>query len=233
MNRLSVTVVDILGVLVPGAVLLAGCFFLPPSLAPVPALTILIGKPIPIFANPWVAGGIWLVTAYVLGFLLRLVSIPLMNRVTNRAWSGRLKKEIGALNGIFEAAIANKNLSTSLKDLAELHGSNDPGHYAPYFHFAKRLVRQYPDMWVEAERLEAEVRFVAGLFIPFLLLLADGLLLRPTAWVLVLIGAGGAVVLASCFPSRRIKEVVYNHYLALAVLLCPVHKCAMTAEISD
>lgn len=237
MNRLSVTIVDILGVLVPGAVLLVGCLFIPPPLAPIPALTGLVGKPIQPLSNPWVAGGLWLAAAYVSGFLLRLISIPLMNRVTKHWWVPKLKDEADTLDQILEEAIANPKLSTSLKELSKLYGERDPCRYAPFFHFAKRLVRKHPDMWAEAERLEAEIRFAAGLFLPFLLLLIDGLLLRPThkssAWVLVIIGALGAGLVLFAFPSKRVKEVLYNHFLALAILLDPVHRGAANSEKVD
>lgn len=168
MNRLAVTVVDILGVLIPGAVLLGGCLLVPAPVAPIPALMALIQGPIQLLSNPWVMGGIWLATAYVLGFLIRLISIRIMSMITLRAWSGKLEREAKALEEVFDAAIANQALSGSLKALAKGYEKSNPGHYAPYFHFAKRLIRQYPDMWAEAERNEAEIRFVAGLFLPFL-----------------------------------------------------------------
>jgi hypothetical protein len=236
MNRLSVTIVDILGVLVPGAVLLLGCFFVPPPLAPIPALTGMVDKSIQLLSNPWVVGGVWLATAYVLGFLLRLVSIPFMNILTKHRWAPRLKLEADTLEQVFEEAIANLKLSTSLKELSKLYGERDPGRYAPYFHFAKRLVRKHPDMWTEAERLEAEIRFAAGLFLPFLLLLIDGIALRPTrppAWVLIVIGALGAGIVIFAFPSRRVKEVLYNYFLALAILLDPVRRSTTSPEKCD
>jgi len=227
MNRLSVTIVDILGVLVPGAMLLVGCLLILPAPAPNSASTGTFAESIQLLSNPWVAGSVWLVAAYVLGFLLRLVSIPLMNILTKDSWAPKLKKEAEILDQVFEEAITNQKLSKSLKELSEFYGVRDPGHYAPYFHFAKRLVRKYPDMWTEAERLEAEIRFAAGMFLPFLLLLVDGMLLRakrPEAWALTVIGALGAGIVSLAFPSRRVKEVLYNHFLALAILLDPIHR---------
>jgi len=227
MNRLSVTIVDILGVLVPGAVLLVGCLLVLPNPALVPASTGTVNELTKFLSNPWFMGDVWLATAYVLGFLLRLVSIPFMNILTKHRWAPKLKEEADTLDQVFEEVIANQKLSTSLKKLSNLYGVRDPGHYAPYFHFAKRLVRKNPDMWTEAERLEAEIRFAAGLFFPFLLLLIDGIFLRathPQAWVLVVIGALGAGIVIFAFPSRRIKEVLYNHFLALAILLDPVDR---------
>lgn len=227
MNRLSVTIVDILGVLVPGAVLLFGCLLVIPAPAPNHTSTGTFAESIQLLSNPWVAGGVWLVAAYVLGFLLRLISIPLMNILTKHRWAPKLKKEADTLDEVFEEAVANQKLSKSLKELSKLYGVRDPGHYAPYFHFAKRLVRKNPDMWTEAERLEAEIRFAAGLFLPFLLLLIDGISLGTAhlgAWVLMVIGTLGAGIVAFAFPSRRVKEVLYNHFLALAILLDPVHR---------
>jgi hypothetical protein len=160
-----------------------------------------------------------------------------MNRVTKSRWAPRLKAEADTLDEVFEEAIANPKLSMSLKELSKLYGERDPGRYAPFFHFAKRLVRKHPDMWAEAERLEAEIRFAAGLFLPFLLLFIDGLLLGPThkssAWVLVVIGAFGASLMILAFPSKRVKEVLYNHFLALAILLDPVHRGTANSEKGD
>jgi hypothetical protein len=223
MNRLAVTIVDILGVLVPGAVFLGGCLLIPAPVAPIAALTTLV-PPIQLLSNPWVMGGIWLATAYVLGLLIRLVSIRLMSIITLRVWSGRLAREAKALESILDTAVANPLLSDSLKELARGYEKSNPCHYAPYFHFAKRLIRQYPDMWAEAERSEAEIRFVAGLFLPLLLILLDGVLLcfyQPKAWVLIAVGALGAGVVVYSFPLRRTREVLYDQLLALIILLNP------------
>lgn len=224
MNRLSVTIVDLLGMLVPGAVMLCGLFFLPPfwiSLSTVrPPGSGTLGP----LSEPWIAGGIWLAVAYVIGFLLRQISIPLMQHLTRGRWVPQLVKEAAVLDPIFETALGDASLTTSLKDLAQLRKDGDPGHLAKYFHFAKRIVRNRPELWVEAERLEAEMRFLAGLFVPFVLLFLDGailLILSQNAWALTAIGAGGAAVILYAFPSRRVKEVRYDYFLALVALKYP------------
>jgi hypothetical protein len=178
----------------------------------------------PILSNAWVAGGCWLAAAYVLGFLLRLRSIGFLNWLTWRRWSTLLQSETKELEKVFESAVANPTLIASLKSIAGLCGHRDPIRCAPYFYFAKRVVRSYPELWTEAERLEAEVRFAAGLFLPFLVLAFDALLRGLTttgAWVLLAIGVGGATVVLTAFPPLRIKEIIYVHYLALVVLLYP------------
>lgn len=222
MNRLSVTIVDILGVLVPGAALLIGLILFPfPQLDRSAVNSALVDR-VQLFGNPWVAGGCWLAVAYVLGFLIRLVSIRVMNYLTWWKWGPTLSADSQALEQAFDEALDNPTLAAGLRKLSHLCGKRDPGRYAPFFHFAKRVVRGSPDYWNEAERLEAEVRFAAGLLIPFVVFAADGIarkLATPAAWLLLLTGAVGAITIVLTFPSRRTKEVLYNQLLALAVLI--------------
>jgi hypothetical protein len=225
MNRLAVTIVDILGVLVPGVVLLAGCALAPVPIAPISATGNMIPGLQSLVANSWVVGGGCLVAAYILGFLLRLVSIRLMNMLTHRFWSGRLEKEAKALEEVFDSALANPALSRSLKELSGGYPPRDPGRYAPYFHFARRLVRTNPQMWAEAERLEAEVRLAAGLFIPFLVVslvvIWRWFASKPAPWTFAAASAAGAATVLAAFPSRRCREVLYDQMLALTILLYP------------
>lgn len=232
MNRLSVTVIDVLGLLVPGVVLLFGLCLAPlPSQSYEPLNQALLAR-IPLLANIWVAGACWVAAAYVLGFLLRLTSISLMNRLTWKRWSSDLQAEAKEIDEVFKAALNNDALSQGLHRLAERCGERDPGRYAPYFHFAKRIVRGNPEYWSEAERLEAEVRFAAGLFVPFALLALDGLL-RFTfsreflpGLLLLAVGITGATFIRRTFKTRRTKEVLYDQFLALSILLYPPSKSA-------
>ena len=132
-----------------------------------------------------------------------------------------MSDDANALEASFDEALHNPTLAAGLRKLAKRCGKRDPGQYAPFFHFAKRIVRGSPDYWNEAERLEAEVRFAAGLFIPFVVFAADGVarkLATPAAWLLLIAGVTGASTILLTFPSRRTKEVLYNQLLALAVL---------------
>ena len=222
MNRLTVTVIDILGILVPGAALLLGLLLLPiPGLEQAAVNTALVHR-LPLFSNLWVAGACWLAVAYVLGFLVRLVSIRVMNVLTWRTWSSKLADESKALEPAFEHMISNPPVSLCLRNLADLCGRRDPGRYAPFFHFSKRLIRGAPDYWSEAEHLEAEVRFASGMFIPFVVIFIDGMsrgLVTAVSWLLTVCGGVAALLVVVTFPSRRVKECLYDQLLALALLL--------------
>jgi hypothetical protein len=177
MPTFLVTVVDLLGVFVPGFVMLVAMLLVPSALGVHPRLVEVL--PDPVGSNVWILGGTYAITAYILGLLVRLVS-----------------------------------------------DKYDPDRYAPYFHYAKRVVRREPAMWAEAERLEAEVRFAAGLFLPLVLLVLDGVLLslwrhQTAGWWLSAAAGTGVVAVLWAFPSRRSREVLYNQFLALAALPSP------------
>src|SRR5262249_32283076 len=159
-------------------------------------------------------------------------SISVINRFTWKQWSVQLARQAKALDAVLEEAIANPRLVESLKELAANAGERDPGRYVPYFHFAKRLLRRTPQLWEEAERLEADVRFAAGLFMPFILLAIDGILgglfhglLTPAAWILLFAGTIGAILVLRALPSRRTREILYDQFLALCVLKYPTPPC--------
>jgi hypothetical protein len=223
MPTFIVTIVDLLGVFIPGFVMLVAMLLVPSALGI--HLRLVEVLPDPIGSNVWILGGTYAIAAYILGFLVRLVSIHIMNVLTLSRWADRIKTEAAALEPALTAAFANKQLTESLKTLAERLDKYDPGRYAPYFHYAKRVVRREPAMWAETERLEAEVRFAAGLFLPLVLLVLDGILLslwRQTAgWWLFSAAGTGVIIVLRAFPSRRSHEVLYNQFLALAVLPNP------------
>jgi hypothetical protein len=224
MPTFLVTVVDLLGVFVPGFVMLVAMLLVPSALGVHPRLVEVL--PDPVGSNVWILGGTYAIAAYILGFLVRLVSIRIMNVLTLGRWADQIKAEAEALEPALTAAFANKQLTESLKKLAEDLNKYDPGRYAPYFHYAKRVVRREPAMWAEAERLEAEVRFAAGLFLPLVLLMLDGVLLslwrqQTAGWWLFAAAGTGVVAVRWTFPSRRSREVLYDQFLALVVLSSP------------
>src|SRR5947209_1184530 len=111
MNRVAVTIVDFMAFLIPGVVVLFGLVLLPlPQAWLVPLNDSLIRR-IPLLSYPWVAGGCWLVSAYVLGFLLRLVSIELMNVLTSHKWVSRVEREANELSSVIKTAIKDDKLA--------------------------------------------------------------------------------------------------------------------------
>jgi len=221
MNRLTVTIVDVLGFLVPGLALLFGFVLVPVPPEWLRPVNETLLQRMPLLGNPWVAGGCWLAIAYVLGFLIRLTSISALNLLTWRRSSARLERDAAALDGPLTSALNDAALSEGLKTLANACNERDPGRRAPYFHFAKRLVRTSARLWTEAERLEAEMRFAAGLFLPLLVLSVDGVLIgfsTPAGWLISIICGTGAALILVAFPSRHAKEILYDQFLALVVL---------------
>lgn len=222
MNRVSVTIVDFMAFLVPGVVLLFGLVLVPIPDAWIAPLNDSVLQRMPLLNNPWAAGGCWILSAYVLGFLLRLISIELMNLLTSHRWVSRVRSQASELSEALEAAIGDPKLTTAIKAVSGLGDGRGVSSCAPYFHFVKRIIRTRPELWVEAERLEAEVRLVAGLFLPFVVIAVDGVLRIPQgiapAAVLLITGGAGATVVFRTFPDRRVKEVLYDQLLALIAL---------------
>lgn len=222
MNRVSVTIVDFLAFLVPGIVLLFGLALLPIPDAWMTPLSDTLSTRVPPVNNPWVGGGCWLLSAYLLGFLLRLTSIDLISLMTSRRWLNRVEQHSEKLSAAIEESIDNHKLVEALKSIADLAAEHGVSKCAPYFQFAKRVVRTRPELWVEAERLEAEIRLMAGLLVPFVILAIAGVLrmLLDIRGALLLVAAGviGAVTVYRTFPERRIKEALYDQLLALIAL---------------
>lgn len=226
MTGLFITMVDILGVFIPGVLLLAGVLLCPPVGSTMPSLAKTLSfVPDHLRSNAWVLGISAAATAYVLGFLLRLVSMRVLQHLTRRWWKDKLKQQAECLQQTFETALNRPYLCDALKTLSKKLGPTEPGTYAPYFHFAKRLVRSHLPLYREVERLEAEIRFAAGLFIPFGLLFIDGIWMvaarSDAGWTVATISLIAAVIIFVTFPSRRIREVIYNYYLALVALSHP------------
>jgi hypothetical protein len=224
MQRMSVTIVDFMAVLVPGVTLLFAVLLAPwPDAWLMPLNESL--RRVPLLSNEWAAAACWALAAYVLGFLLRLISIELMNRLTARRWVGSVKLQMTELGPSMVAAINDDTLVVALQKIAAARDRHGVGSCAPYFHYAKRIIRTQPELWVEAERLEAEVRLAAGLFVPFCAFIADGvaryLVLGVSPLLLIALGTIGAATIFVSFPERRIKEVFYDYLLALVVLRPP------------
>jgi len=235
MNRVSVAIVDFMAFLVPGVVLLLGLAVLPipDSWKVVPLGEALIRR-IPLLSNQWVAGGCWVLSAYVVGFLLRLTSIELMNILTSHRWVNRVELHSQELARAMDAAIKDEMFVTALGAIAKMANDRGVSRCATYFQFSKRFVRTRPELWIEAERLEAEVRLAAGLFVPFIVLAFAGAVRgihdAPVALALTGFGLVGAVVVLRTFPDRRIKEVLYDQLLAIIALRGPVDKTSMPSS---
>jgi hypothetical protein len=222
MNRVAVTIVDFMAFLVPGVVFLFALVFVPIPDAWMTPLSDALSARVPPLGNPWVAGGCWLLSAYLLGFLLRLTSIDLISFMTSHRWVNRVQQHSQRLSFAMEEAINDQKIVEALKAVAELGADRGVSKWAPYFQFAKRLVRTRPELWVEAESLEAEIRLMAGLFVPFVVLAVAGglrmLLHFRSALVLVAVGVLGAATVYRTFPERRIKEVLYDQLLAFIAI---------------
>ena len=222
MNRVSITIVDFMAFLVPGVVFLFGLVLVPFPDDWIAPLSDALSARVPLLSNPWVAGGCWVLSAYLLGFLLRLTSIDLISFITSHRWISRVQHDSQKLSAVIEETINDQKLVEALQAIADVAANRGVSKWAPYFQFVKRVVRTRPELWVEVERLEAEIRLVAGLFIPFVVLMIVGglrmLIHFRSALLLVAIGAIGAAIVYRRFPDRRIKEALYDQLLALIAL---------------
>jgi hypothetical protein len=154
MQRVSVTIIDFMAVLVPGVTLLFGIVLAPWPQMWISSLSKSIMQ-IPLLTNDWAAAACWALAAYILGFVLRLISIELMNRLTAKLWVNRVKTQVGALEQSLATAINDDERVAALQKISSSRDRHGVGSCAPYFHFAKRIIRTEPELWVEAERLEA------------------------------------------------------------------------------
>ena len=218
MKGLLISVVDVLGIFVPGFLLLMGILLFPPLandlLREWPTWPIILEA---IRDNIWILGSLSIIVSYVLGFVIRLCSIPILHTLTKRSWAKKLSLRATVLEPSIKIALNDEELCKAIEANAQAERISS---LAPYFHFAKRIVRSGPSvLWAESERMEADIRFAAGIFVPLLVFVVDGLWLRSlSGFVLASISSIGAFIIILTFPSRRIREVVYNYYLALIVL---------------
>jgi hypothetical protein len=226
MKGLVVSIVDVLGIFVPGFLLLMGIvIYIYPSIAndllkEWPTWTLLLGG---IRDNFALFGVLAAISSYVLGFIIRLCSISILQILTFPFWAEKLKKRAEKLETVIGGALNNKDVCDSLEEEAKLRPKFEVAHNAPYFAFAKRLIQNgNPTLWTGTERMEAELRFMAGIFIPLILLFIDGIRLASySGYVLAAVSGIGVLIILQSFPKRRIREVIYNYHMALIVLHYP------------
>jgi hypothetical protein len=222
-KSLVVSIVDVLGIFIPGFLLILGIILLPISLGHASSYKLAWqATPDALRTNLVGIGVLVAILAYAFGFVLRLCAISILQFLTKRWWASRLTKKAEVLNPILEECVNNQKLCEGLKDI---YGNTSMGHvagYAPYFNFAKRIIRNgNPQLWPDAERLEAELRFSAGLFIPFFVLMINGLFLikhPPFGWILFVFATAGCIVLLITFPRRRIREILHVYIMAIITL---------------
>jgi hypothetical protein len=224
MKGLIVSIVDVLGIFVPGFLLLIGILFFPPVANDLvkqwPSWTLLLGGIRDNFAT---LGILVAISSYVLGFIIRLCSISILQIITFPFWAEKLKKRAKELEKALEVALKNDTVCQSLEAEARLRSKFEVAHNAPYFAFAKRLIQNgNPSLWTGTERMEAELRFMAGIFIPLILLFFDGIRIASSSgYVLAVVSGIGILIILQFFPTRRIREVIYNYQMALIVIHYP------------
>lgn len=253
MRDFFVTIVDLLGVLLPGLVLLAALCVCPPIFDDIAmiaskfsgsALKAPVGKESSERNSDSQPGALPVIcvivlVSYVLGFVVRLVAIRIVNRLTGKRWRDRLAESIRELHKVLASLLRPPELEASI--LAEVaNRADDRGisRPAPLFHYAKRLVRAAnPELWAEAERTEAEIRLAAGLLLPALLFAIDGVwwwwLGRGTSTTSSVLVFGSLLVFVATLTSvkeRRIREIVFVHYMAILVLSGTLRIARDTAE---
>jgi len=224
MKGLIVSIVDILGILIPGFLLLLGILVFPPVANDLCSHWQNWSAMIAVIKDNLATIGILCaIVSYVLGFLIRLWSISILQIVTCRCWCKKLKKRATELETALTEALKNDTLTRGLKAEAGLHARCEVANVAPYFQFAKRIIQNgNPNLWAASERLDAELRFVAGIFFPLLLLAADGVKIASFAgYTLAVVSAIGALITLQQFPAGRIREVIYTYQMALIVLHYP------------
>jgi len=223
MKGLIVTIVDVFGIFIPGALLAMALLAFPPVTAELIRGdgTWLVGLRL---VDPLVAGMGGFIVACALGFVNRLWAVKLCSRLTFRLWSDKLLARTADLNPMIERYLGDRELGIDLEKLAGALDKNETGRYAPYFHYAKRLIRANSSaLWSETERLEAEIRFTAGLLVPLAALAFDGLYAAVFQSTFLSVGVSllagmGAVVAVRAFPNRKVREVQYVYLMAIIVL---------------
>jgi hypothetical protein len=225
MKGLLVSIVDVLGIFVPGFLLLVGILLFPPLTYDLskewPTLTLLLEA---IRVNFTVFAILSAISSYVLGFIIRLYSISALQLLTFPFWAKKLKSRSQGLEKALRSALNDHALCQTLEAEAAQRAKYEVANAAPYFLFAKRIIHHgNPSLWTGAERMEAELRFVAGIFVPLLVLFCDGMWMRSTfGYVLAVVSGLAAIVVLITFPTRRIREVIYDYQMALIALKYPV-----------
>lgn len=219
-KSLAITIVDVIGVFFPGLLFVTAVAILLGTGSPAAGFV-----PLDIAARlpQWLQISGLIVVVYVLGFLMRLGSLRALQRLTSPFWEPPLTRAAGRLEQTMRACIGDSGLSEALVEMGRRREyRSDVAASAPFFHFAKRIVRlRAPRLWPEAQRLEAEIRFAAGLLVPLLLFAIDAAVVPgPLLFRLLVLGVslGGIAVIVTTFPSKRIREVINIHFLAIIAL---------------
>jgi hypothetical protein len=223
MKSIFVSIVDVLGIFIPGFLLLLGIVLIPISAGHSQSYKMVWQlTPELVRTNATGLAVTVIIASYAVGFIIRLASMGLLQTLTKKWWAARLTKQAEALHPVFEECLNYPELCSALKDA---YGSQSMGHitgYAAYFSFAKRIIRNgSPSLWAEAERIEAEMRFSAGLFIPFCALALNGLLSIRSGhfgWMLLVLSLCSCFIILYTFPRRRIREILHLYTMAIVTL---------------
>ena len=226
MKGFFITIVDVLGILIPGLLLITGLCLIPPVGNILPILKELLGQQTETIST-LTAGSVVLVLSYIAGFMLRLSSVRLMQEITLRkclfikSWPALLEVRMRPLLTVMTDAIGDPQLCNALEEVSKTVGPRDPAHYTPHVQYAKRIAKAHsPVLRTEVERIEAEMRFLCGLLVPLLLWAVVGMAFIHGYLAVVVTAASlaGALLVSVAFPSRRVREVEYNYYLAIIAL---------------
>lgn len=223
MKSIIVSIVDVLGVFIPGFLFLCSIFLFNESLG---SHSLLVKDLSNVLSNLSSGAAISLIVvfSYLFGYLIRLKSIRLLQNLTKSRWEEKMKVMSVSLNGMFESAVNNNDLTNSIRESNTKRESIGISQYVPYFHFAKRLALLYsPLACAEIERDEAKIRFTSGLLIPLPFLFINGILLCFKSDIflgvlLIALSLGSLYVVISNFPKRRLREVENIYHLAVIIL---------------
>ncbi len=225
MKGILITVVDVLGIFVPGFLLFVGIIICPPLSIELSNLAVKFPHlPDEIVKNFTLILVLAAIISYVLGFLIRLCSIGMIHIFTKAFWTEKLGRQAAVLEKHILAALNDEALCDSLKIEAGFYNKYTLNYQAPYFGFVKRIIKMgNPTLYSEAERLEAEIKFSTGIFVPLLLFVTDGIWIwysfgLISGFVISMTAFLGVLIILLTFPNRRIKEVTYTYYLALILL---------------
>jgi hypothetical protein len=228
LKTFSIGIIDLLGIVVPGAtwnILVFYLHVLHPETFSQELLKVSEALN-DLFPNSQglVNLSLFLFSSYVLGYISSLIPLRIFDRITLllanldsgmeflEVWRINRKKKLHPYDFLYEDQIAK------LKELniggAALLGKSEK--YFQMFFICKRYILQNSQvLWLEAERKEAELRLINGLFYStsiscFLLFLGGQILLA-------IIGLGIAVLLAIGFRRRRHAEVAFVYHAAAIV----------------
>jgi hypothetical protein len=164
-------------------------------------------------------------SSYLIGYLTRLVPPRLLDRLTiplasvgtdfttKNAW-----KNFNAKQKMMPYDFLYKDQSTKLQRL--LDGSEDFSNASDYFRpffLCKRLILQYsPQLWIDAERREAEIRMINGLF--YVTLSMATVFLIQGAFSLFFVSIFLASLLAIAFRRRKYAETSFTYSATFVIL---------------